>query len=138
MSSQQSLLPEEGVAGGSLPASARGRTCPLSLLPLAKCSPQIFFLGGCRACVGAWCLLGGSPCCRCLSLPVSSSPSPRFYFEQDEKEQLVRSKSSVGSLVGRSKSIVQLKPRNPECPLKSTISVKAACDYHQIEVSESS
>ncbi|XP_039183756.1 microtubule-actin cross-linking factor 1 isoform X5 [Crotalus tigris] len=53
---------------------------------------------------------------------------------QDEKEQLIRSKSSVGSLVGRSKSIVQLKPRNPECPLKSTISVKAACDYHQIEI----
>ncbi|XP_039183891.1 microtubule-actin cross-linking factor 1 isoform X19 [Crotalus tigris] len=52
----------------------------------------------------------------------------------DEKEQLIRSKSSVGSLVGRSKSIVQLKPRNPECPLKSTISVKAACDYHQIEI----
>uniref|UniRef100_A0A670ZXL8 Microtubule actin crosslinking factor 1 n=1 Tax=Pseudonaja textilis TaxID=8673 RepID=A0A670ZXL8_PSETE len=52
----------------------------------------------------------------------------------DEKEQLIQSKSSVGSLVGRSKSIVQLKPRNPESPLKSTISVKAACDYHQIEI----
>ncbi|XP_070621010.1 microtubule-actin cross-linking factor 1 isoform X4 [Erythrolamprus reginae] len=52
----------------------------------------------------------------------------------DEKEQLVRSKSSVGSLVGRSKSIVQLKPRNPECPLKGTLSVKAACDYRQIEI----
>ncbi|XP_026529527.1 microtubule-actin cross-linking factor 1 isoform X2 [Notechis scutatus] len=52
----------------------------------------------------------------------------------DEKEQLIQSKSSVGSLVGRSKSIVQLKPRNPESPLKSTISVKAACDYRQIEI----
>ncbi|XP_034269161.1 microtubule-actin cross-linking factor 1 isoform X20 [Pantherophis guttatus] len=52
----------------------------------------------------------------------------------DEKEQLIQSKSSVGSLVGRSKSIVQLKPRNPECPLKNTISVKAACDYRQIEI----
>ncbi|XP_013926629.1 PREDICTED: microtubule-actin cross-linking factor 1 isoform X2 [Thamnophis sirtalis] len=52
----------------------------------------------------------------------------------DEKEQLIQSKSSVGSLVGRSKSIIQLKPRNPECPLKNTISVKAACDYRQIEI----
>uniref|UniRef100_A0A8D2JA93 Microtubule actin crosslinking factor 1 n=1 Tax=Varanus komodoensis TaxID=61221 RepID=A0A8D2JA93_VARKO len=53
----------------------------------------------------------------------------------DEKEQLIQSKSSVASLVGRSKSIVQLKPRNPDHVLKSTISVKAVCDYRQIEVS---
>lgn len=53
---------------------------------------------------------------------------------QDEKEQLIQSKSSVASLVGRSKTIVQLKPRNPDHVLKSTICVKAICDYRQIEV----
>uniref|UniRef100_A0A8D0G4W8 Microtubule actin crosslinking factor 1 n=1 Tax=Sphenodon punctatus TaxID=8508 RepID=A0A8D0G4W8_SPHPU len=52
----------------------------------------------------------------------------------DEKEQLIQSKSSVASLVGRSKSIVQLKPRNPDHVLKSTISIKAICDYRQIEI----
>ncbi|XP_067390069.1 microtubule-actin cross-linking factor 1 isoform X4 [Emydura macquarii macquarii] len=52
----------------------------------------------------------------------------------DEKEQLIQSKSSVASLVGRSKTIVQLKPRNPDHVLKSTISVKAICDYRQIEI----
>lgn len=52
----------------------------------------------------------------------------------DEKEQLIQSKSSVASLVGRSKTIVQLKPRNPDHVLKSTLSVKAICDYRQIEI----
>uniref|UniRef100_A0A7M4G101 Calponin-homology (CH) domain-containing protein n=1 Tax=Crocodylus porosus TaxID=8502 RepID=A0A7M4G101_CROPO len=52
----------------------------------------------------------------------------------DEKEQLIQSKSSVASLVGRSKTIVQLKPRNPDHVLRSTIPVKAICDYRQIEV----
>ncbi|XP_027720437.1 microtubule-actin cross-linking factor 1 isoform X3 [Vombatus ursinus] len=52
----------------------------------------------------------------------------------DEKEQLIQSKSSVASLVGRSKTIVQLKPRNPDHVLKNTISIKAICDYRQIEI----
>ncbi|XP_062449772.1 microtubule-actin cross-linking factor 1 isoform X15 [Rhea pennata] len=52
----------------------------------------------------------------------------------DEKEQLIQSKSSVASLVGRSKTIVQLRPRNPEHPVKSTIPIKAVCDYRQIEI----
>uniref|UniRef100_F6YYH0 Microtubule actin crosslinking factor 1 n=1 Tax=Ornithorhynchus anatinus TaxID=9258 RepID=F6YYH0_ORNAN len=52
----------------------------------------------------------------------------------DEKEQLIQSKSSIASLVGRSKTIVQLKPRNPDHMLKNTISVKAICDYRQIEI----
>ncbi|XP_033013485.1 microtubule-actin cross-linking factor 1 isoform X18 [Lacerta agilis] len=55
-------------------------------------------------------------------------------MEKDEKEQLIQSKSSVASLVGRSKSIVQLKPRNPDHVLQNTISVKATCDYRQIEI----
>ncbi|XP_042649668.1 microtubule-actin cross-linking factor 1 isoform X7 [Tyto alba] len=53
---------------------------------------------------------------------------------QDEKEQLIQSKSSVASLVGRSKTIVQLRPRNPEHLVKSTIPIKAVCDYRQIEI----
>ncbi|XP_031818063.1 microtubule-actin cross-linking factor 1 isoform X8 [Sarcophilus harrisii] len=53
---------------------------------------------------------------------------------QDEKEQLIQSKSSVASLVGRSKTIIQLKPRNPDHVLKNTISIKAICDYRQIEI----
>ncbi|XP_063274816.1 microtubule-actin cross-linking factor 1 isoform X7 [Prinia subflava] len=52
----------------------------------------------------------------------------------DEKEQLIQSKSSVASLVGRSKAIVQLRPRNPEHALRSTIPIKAVCDYRQIEI----
>ncbi|XP_014741093.1 PREDICTED: microtubule-actin cross-linking factor 1 isoform X3 [Sturnus vulgaris] len=52
----------------------------------------------------------------------------------DEKEQLIQSKSSVASLVGRSKTIVQLRPRNPEHALKGTIPIKAVCDYRQIEI----
>uniref|UniRef100_A0A803TS98 Calponin-homology (CH) domain-containing protein n=1 Tax=Anolis carolinensis TaxID=28377 RepID=A0A803TS98_ANOCA len=45
---------------------------------------------------------------------------------QDEKEQLIQAKSSVASLVGRSKSIVQLKPRNPDHVLEGTISGPSA------------
>lgn len=43
-------------------------------------------------------------------------------------------KSTVASLVGRAKTIIQLKPRNPDCPLKTSIPIKAICDYRQIEV----
>ncbi|XP_041438126.1 microtubule-actin cross-linking factor 1 isoform X6 [Xenopus laevis] len=52
----------------------------------------------------------------------------------DEKEQLIQSRSSVASLVGRSKNIVQLKPRNPEHCLTSTLPIRAICDYRQIEI----
>ncbi|XP_075460611.1 microtubule-actin cross-linking factor 1 isoform X5 [Ascaphus truei] len=52
----------------------------------------------------------------------------------DEKEELIQSKSSVASLVGRSKYIVQLKPRNPEHALSSTLPIRAICDYRQIEI----
>ncbi|XP_078093960.1 microtubule-actin cross-linking factor 1 isoform X3 [Mustelus asterias] len=51
----------------------------------------------------------------------------------DEKEQLIKYKSSIASLVGRAKTIVQLKPRNPDNTLKATIPIKAICDYRQIE-----
>uniref|UniRef100_A0A2D4HW98 SH3 domain-containing protein n=1 Tax=Micrurus lemniscatus lemniscatus TaxID=129467 RepID=A0A2D4HW98_MICLE len=52
----------------------------------------------------------------------------------EEKEQLLQYKSTVAGLVGRSKTIVQLKPRNPENSLKTSIPVKAICDYRQIEI----
>ncbi|XP_072273876.1 microtubule-actin cross-linking factor 1 isoform X4 [Pyxicephalus adspersus] len=52
----------------------------------------------------------------------------------DEKEQLIHSKSTVASLMGRSKNIVQLKPRNPEHSLSGTLPIKAICDYRQIEI----
>ncbi|XP_051892486.1 microtubule-actin cross-linking factor 1 isoform X4 [Pristis pectinata] len=51
----------------------------------------------------------------------------------DEKEQLIKYKSCIAGLVGRAKTIVQLKPRNPDNVLKATIPIKAICDYRQIE-----
>ena len=36
--------------------------------------------------------------------------------------------------MGRAKTIIQLKPRNPDCLLKTSIPIKAICDYRQIEV----
>uniref|UniRef100_A0A8B9NHT3 Calponin-homology (CH) domain-containing protein n=1 Tax=Accipiter nisus TaxID=211598 RepID=A0A8B9NHT3_9AVES len=52
----------------------------------------------------------------------------------EEKEQLLQYKSTVAGLVGRAKAIIQLKPRNSECILKTSIPIKAICDYRQIEV----
>ncbi|GAA6101617.1 dystonin-like [Tachysurus ichikawai] len=52
----------------------------------------------------------------------------------DEKEQLLQYRSTVAGLVGRSKSIVQLKPRNPENPVRTSVPVKSICDYRQIEI----
>ncbi|XP_057554592.1 dystonin isoform X12 [Hippopotamus amphibius kiboko] len=52
----------------------------------------------------------------------------------EEKEQLLQYKSTVASLMGRAKTIVQLRPRNPDCPLKTSIPIKAICDYRQIEI----
>ncbi|XP_068137506.1 dystonin isoform X5 [Hyperolius riggenbachi] len=52
----------------------------------------------------------------------------------EEKEQLLQYKSTIASLVGRAKSVIQLKPRNPENPLKSSIPIRAICDYRQIEI----
>ncbi|XP_076019188.1 dystonin isoform X10 [Genypterus blacodes] len=52
----------------------------------------------------------------------------------DEKEQLLQYRSNVAGLVGRAITIVQLKPRNPGSPVRSSIPVKAICDYRQIEI----
>ncbi|XP_067278514.1 dystonin isoform X3 [Pseudorasbora parva] len=52
----------------------------------------------------------------------------------DEKEQLLKYSSTVGGLVGRAKAVVQLKARNPENPIRTSIPVKSICDYRQIEI----
>uniref|UniRef100_A0A4X2KXT1 Dystonin n=1 Tax=Vombatus ursinus TaxID=29139 RepID=A0A4X2KXT1_VOMUR len=52
----------------------------------------------------------------------------------EEKEELLQYKSTIASLVGRAKTIIQLKPRNPDNPLKTSIPIKAICDYRQIEI----
>ncbi|XP_056670297.1 dystonin isoform X30 [Monodelphis domestica] len=52
----------------------------------------------------------------------------------EEKEELLQYKSTIASLVGRAKTIIQLRPRNPDNPLKTSIPIKAICDYRQIEI----
>ncbi|XP_030658477.1 dystonin isoform X16 [Nomascus leucogenys] len=52
----------------------------------------------------------------------------------EEKEELLQYKSTIASLMGKAKTIIQLKPRNSECPLKTSIPIKAICDYRQIEI----
>ncbi|XP_034747884.1 microtubule-actin cross-linking factor 1 isoform X10 [Etheostoma cragini] len=51
----------------------------------------------------------------------------------EEKEQLIEYRSTVASLVGRAKTVVQLRPRNAESTLGATTPIKAICDYRQIE-----
>ncbi|KAK6323662.1 hypothetical protein J4Q44_G00060010 [Coregonus suidteri] len=52
----------------------------------------------------------------------------------EEKEQLIEYRSSVASLVGRAKTVVQLLPRSAESTLGSTTPIRAICDYQQIEI----
>ncbi|XP_044027803.1 microtubule-actin cross-linking factor 1 isoform X13 [Siniperca chuatsi] len=51
----------------------------------------------------------------------------------EEKEQLIEYRSTVANLVGRAKTVVQLRPRNAESTLGATTPIKAICDYRQIE-----
>uniref|UniRef100_S4RYB2 Plectin n=1 Tax=Petromyzon marinus TaxID=7757 RepID=S4RYB2_PETMA len=53
---------------------------------------------------------------------------------QDEKEQLVELKRTVAGLVGRAKTIVQQKPRDPENRVAASIPIRAVCDYKQMEI----
>lgn len=55
-------------------------------------------------------------------------------FLQEEKEQLIEYRSTLASLVGRAKTVVQLRPRSAESALGSTTPIRAICDYRQIEV----
>ncbi|XP_021792442.2 dystonin isoform X10 [Papio anubis] len=52
----------------------------------------------------------------------------------EEKEELLQYKSTIASLMGKAKTVIQLKPRNSDCPLKTSIPIKAICDYRQIEI----
>uniref|UniRef100_A0A1A8E5J5 Microtubule-actin crosslinking factor 1 n=2 Tax=Nothobranchius kadleci TaxID=1051664 RepID=A0A1A8E5J5_NOTKA len=53
----------------------------------------------------------------------------------EEKEQLIKYRSTVASLVGRSKTVVQLRPRSADSPLDAATPIRAVCDYKQIETS---
>ncbi|XP_075944187.1 desmoplakin-B [Anarhichas minor] len=48
-----------------------------------------------------------------------------------EKEKIMENKMQVKHLVNKSKSIVRLKPRNPEEKSNSPVIVKALCDFKQ-------
>ncbi|KAM4557084.1 desmoplakin-A-like isoform 1-T1 [Fundulus diaphanus] len=50
---------------------------------------------------------------------------------EKEKERIMENKRQVQSLVSKSKSIVRLKPRNPEEKFAGHIMVKALCDFKQ-------
>ncbi|XP_059914394.1 desmoplakin-A-like isoform X1 [Gadus macrocephalus] len=50
---------------------------------------------------------------------------------EKEKEKIMENKRQVQSLVTKSKSIVRLKPRNPEERSSSTVMVQALCDFKQ-------
>ncbi|XP_061123835.1 microtubule-actin cross-linking factor 1 isoform X7 [Syngnathus typhle] len=51
----------------------------------------------------------------------------------EEKEQLIEHRGKVASLVGRAKTLVQLRPRCADTPLRAATPVRAVCDYKQIE-----
>ncbi|XP_041848505.1 desmoplakin-like isoform X2 [Melanotaenia boesemani] len=50
---------------------------------------------------------------------------------EKEKERIMENKRQVQSLVNKSKSIVRLKPRNPEEKSSSPVMVQALCDFKQ-------
>ncbi|XP_037537237.1 desmoplakin, partial [Nematolebias whitei] len=50
---------------------------------------------------------------------------------ETEKQRIMENKRQVQSLVNKSKSIVRLKPRNPEEKTSSPIMVQALCDFKQ-------
>uniref|UniRef100_A0A3B3QP35 Microtubule actin crosslinking factor 1 n=1 Tax=Paramormyrops kingsleyae TaxID=1676925 RepID=A0A3B3QP35_9TELE len=53
----------------------------------------------------------------------------------EEKEQLIEYRSTVASLVGRAKTVVQLRPRGGDSTLPTTATpIRAICDYRQIEI----
>ncbi|XP_042354190.1 desmoplakin-like isoform X2 [Plectropomus leopardus] len=48
-----------------------------------------------------------------------------------EKERIMENRRQVQSLVSKSKSIVRLKPRNPEEKISGPVMVRALCDFKQ-------
>ncbi|MEQ2260458.1 hypothetical protein XENORESO_017511 [Xenotaenia resolanae] len=52
----------------------------------------------------------------------------------EEKEQLIEYRSTVASLMGRAKTVVQLRPRSTEGLRGAATPIRAICDYKQIEI----
>uniref|UniRef100_A0A7N6AVL8 Desmoplakin a n=1 Tax=Anabas testudineus TaxID=64144 RepID=A0A7N6AVL8_ANATE len=50
---------------------------------------------------------------------------------EQERERLMENRRQVQSLVSKSKTIVRLKPRNPEEKISSPVIVQALCDFKQ-------
>lgn len=64
-------------------------------------------------------------------------PTPPFLSlacSQKERERIIDNKRQVQSLVNKSKTIVRLKPRNPEEKSSSPVMVQALCDFKQEQV----
>lgn len=57
-----------------------------------------------------------------------------FCSKQEEKEQMNEFKTLLNGLNKRSRSIIQLKPRNPTTPIKGKTPIQAVCDFKQQEV----
>ncbi|XP_010774163.1 desmoplakin-like [Notothenia coriiceps] len=53
---------------------------------------------------------------------------------EKEKERVIDNKRQVHSLVNKSKSIIRLKPRNPEEKSSSPVMVEAICDFKQDQI----
>lgn len=53
---------------------------------------------------------------------------------QKEKERIMENKRQVHSLVNKSKTIVRLKPRNPEEKSSGPVIIEAICDFKQDQV----
>lgn len=60
-----------------------------------------------------------------------------FARSQKERERIIDNKRQVQSLVNKSKTIVRLKPRNPEEKSSSPVMVQALCDFKQEQVGNS-
>ncbi|XP_043974135.1 plectin-like isoform X2 [Gambusia affinis] len=52
----------------------------------------------------------------------------------EEKEQMNEFKTLLSGLNKRSRSIIQLKPRNPTTPIKGKTPIQAVCDFKQQEI----
>ncbi|XP_054897925.1 plectin-like isoform X11 [Poeciliopsis prolifica] len=52
----------------------------------------------------------------------------------EEKEQLNEFKTLLNGLNKRSRSVIQLKPRNPTTPIKGKTPIQAVCDFKQQEI----
>ncbi|KAI1885512.1 hypothetical protein AGOR_G00204520, partial [Albula goreensis] len=52
----------------------------------------------------------------------------------EEKEQMNEFKTHIAGLNKRAKTVIQLKPRDPNTPLKGKVPIQAVCDFKQMEI----